>query len=72
MFSYYEQGVCQGSHKKVCSGPTKFFFSQSHDHHQFHFLLHSSETVEIMKELLDLPGLTVDAVQCGVRQNQYF
>ena len=28
----------------------------------FHFLLHSSETVEIVKELYDLPGLTVDAV----------
>ena len=28
----------------------------------FHFLLQSSETVEITKELEDLPGLTVDAV----------
>ena len=28
----------------------------------FDFMLRSSETVEIMKELEDLPGLTVDAV----------
>ena len=28
----------------------------------FHFLLQISETIEIMKELKDLPGLTVDAV----------
>ena len=28
----------------------------------FHFMLRSSETDEITKELEDLPGLTVDAV----------
>ena len=38
----------------------------------FHFMLRSSETDDTTKELEDLPGLTVDAVQCGVRHNRYF